>query len=208
MKRTRVAVVDDHSVVRMGLKFTVRLFKDMEFVGEHGGGEGAADFVARVKPDVTLLDIRMPGKDGIAALGEILAADSKAKVVMLTTSGTDEDIYRSLEMGAKGYVLKTEAADDIVAAIRTVAEGGRYVPEPVRVVYERRAAAPAFSDKELETLRLASEGKTNREIAEALEISEITVKVRLSGVFAKLGARDRVDAVNLAVTRGLIPPRA
>ena len=105
MKRIRVAVIDDHSVVRMGLKFTVRLFKDLDFVGEHDSGAGAADFVARVKPDVTLLDIRMPGTDGIAALEEILAANPKAKVVMLTTSGTDEDIYRSLELGAKGYVL-------------------------------------------------------------------------------------------------------
>ena len=208
MKRIRVAVIDDHSVVRMGLKFTVRLFKDLDFVGEHDSGAGAADFVARVKPDVTLLDIRMPGTDGIAALEEILAANPKAKVVMLTTSGTDEDIYRSLEIGAKGYVLKTEAADDIVAAIRTVAGGGRYIPEPVRVIYERRAASPTFSDKEIDTLRLVSEGKQNREIAEALEVSEITVKVRLSGIFAKLGARDRVDAVNRAVERGLIPPRA
>ncbi|MBO4708887.1 MAG: response regulator transcription factor [Kiritimatiellae bacterium] len=208
MKVIRVAVIDDHSVVRMGLKFTVRLFKDLEFVGEHGGGEGAAEFVARVKPDVTLLDIRMPGKDGIAALGEILAADPDAKVVMLTTSGTDEDIYRSLEIGARGYVFKTEAADDIVAAIRAVAAGERYIPEPVRVIYERRAAAPTFSDKEIETLRLAAAGRTNREIAEELEVSEITVKVRISGVFAKLGARDRVDAVNRAVERGLIPPRA
>ena len=132
MKRIRVAVIDDHSVVRMGLKFTVRLFKDLDFVGEHDSGAGAADFVARVKPDVTLLDIRMPGTDGIAALEEILAANPKAKVVMLTTSGTDEDIYRSLEIGAKGYVFKTEAADDIVAAIRTVAGGDRYIPEPVR----------------------------------------------------------------------------
>lgn len=208
MKHVRVAVIDDHSVVRMGLKFTVRLFKDLEFVGEHGGGEGAADFVSRVKPDVTLLDIRMPGTDGIAALGEILAADPNAKVVMLTTSGTDEDIYRALELGAKGYVLKTEAADDIVAAIRAVASGERYIPEPVRVIYERRAAAPAFSDKEIETLRLAAAGRTNREIAQELDISEITVKVRLSGVFVKLGARDRVDAVNRAVARGIIPPRA
>jgi two-component system NarL family response regulator len=150
----------------------------------------------------------MPGTDGIAALEEILAANPNAKVVMLTTSGTDEDIYRSLEIGAKGYVLKTEAADDIVAAIRTVAGGDRYIPEPVRVIYERRAASPTFSDKEIDTLRLVSEGKQNREISEALEVSEITVKVRLSSVFAKLGARDRVDAVNRAVERGLIPPRA
>ncbi|MBQ2346173.1 MAG: response regulator transcription factor, partial [Kiritimatiellae bacterium] len=171
-------------------------------------GEGAAEFVAKAKPDVTLLDIRMPGKDGVGALRDILAADPEAKVVMLTTSGTEEDIYRSLELGAKGYVMKDGDTGEIMEAIRTVAAGGRFVPEPIRVVYERRAAAPEMTERELETLRLAAEGRTNREIAEALGLSEVTVKVRLTGIFAKLGARDRVDAVNRAVARGLVPPRA
>ena len=208
MKKIRVAVIDDHSVVRLGLKFAVRMFKDMEFAGEHPRGEGAAEFVAKAKPDVTLLDIRMPGKDGVGALRDILAADPEAKVVMLTTSGTEEDIYRSLELGAKGYVMKDGDTGEIMEAIRTVAAGGRFVPEPIRVVYERRSAAPEMTERELETLRLAAEGRTNREIAEALGLSEVTVKVRLTGIFAKLGARDRVDAVNRAVARGLIPPRA
>ena len=208
MKKIRVAVIDDHSVVRLGLKFAVRMFKDMEFAGEHSRGEGAAEFVDEAKPDVTLLDIRMPGKDGIEALRDILAAHSDAKVVMLTTSGTDEDIYRSLELGAKGYVMKDGDSGEIMKAIRAVADGGRFIPEDVRVIYDRRAAAPEITGKELETLRLAAEGRTNREIAEALAVSEITVKVRLSGIFTKLGARDRVDAVNRAVERGLIPPRA
>ena len=208
MKKIRVAVIDDHSVVRMGLMFAVRMFKDMEFAGEHPRGEGAAEFVAKAKPDVTLLDIRMPGKDGVGALCDILAADPEAKVVMLTTSGTEEDIYRSLELGAKGYVMKDGDTGEIMEAIRTVAAGGRVVPEPIRVVYERRAAAPEMTEREIETLRLAAEGRTNREIAEALGLSEVTVKVRLTGIFAKLGARDRVDAVNRAVARGLVPPRA
>ena len=132
----------------------------------------------------------------------------EAKVVMLTTSGTEEDIYRSLELGAKGYVMKDGDTGEIMEAIRTVAAGGRFVPEPIRVVYERRAAAPEMTEREIETLRLAAEGRTNREIAEALGLSEVTVKVRLTGIFAKLGARDRVDAVNRAVARGLVPPRA
>ena len=208
MKKIRVAVIDDHSVVRLGLKFAVRMFKDMEFAGEHSRGEGAAEFVDAAKPDVTLLDIRMPGKDGIEALRDILAAHSDAKVVMLTTSGTDEDIYRSLELGAKGYVMKDGDSGEIMKAIRAVADGGRFIPEDVRVIYDRRDAAPEITGKELETLRLAAEGRTNREIAETLAVSEITVKVRLSGIFTKLGARDRVDAVNRAVARGLVPPRA
>lgn len=207
MKKIRVAVIDDHSVVRMGLMFAVRMFKDMEFAGEHPCGEGAAEFVAKAKPDVTLLDIRMPGKDGVGALRDILAADPEAKVVMLTTSGTEEDIYRSLEFGAKGYVMKDGDTGEIMEAIRIVAAGGRFVPEDIQVVYERRAAAPEMTEREIETLRLAAEGRTNREIAEVLGLSEVTVKVRLTGIFAKLGARDRVDAVNRAVARGLVPPR-
>ena len=142
MKKIRVAVIDDHSVVRLGLKFAVRMFKDMEFAGEHPRGEGAAEFVDAAKPDVTLLDIRMPGKDGIEALRDILAAHPDAKVVMLTTSGTDEDIYRSLELGAKGYVMKDGDSGEIMKAIRAVADGGRFIPEDVRVIYDRRAAAP------------------------------------------------------------------
>ena len=208
MKKIRVAVIDDHSVVRMGLRFAVRMFKDMEFAGEHPRGEGAAEFIGKTRPDVTLLDIRMPGKDGIEALRDILAAHPDAKVVMLTTSGTDEDIYRSLELGAKGYVLKDGDSGEIMKAIRTVADGGKFIPEDVRVIYDRRAAAPEITGKEHETLRLVAEWHTNREIAETLAVSEVTVKVRLTGIFTKLGARDRVDAVNRAVERGLIPPRA
>lgn len=208
MKKIRVAVIDDHAVVRMGLKFAVRLYKDLEFAGEHSSGEGAAEFVARTRPDVTLLDIRMPGVDGVCALADILRAVPDAKVVMLTTSGTDEDVYRSLELGARGYLLKTEDSDDIIAAIRTVAAGGRCVPEPVRVVYERRARSAALTPAETDTLRLVAEGRTNREIAAALFVAEITVKVRLSNIFAKLDARDRVEAVNRAVAAGILPPRA
>ena len=147
MKKIRVAVIDYHSVVRMGLRFAVRMCKDMEFAGEHPRGEGAAEFVAKAKPDVTLLDIRMPGKDGVGALRDILAADPEAKVVMLTTSGTEEDIYRSLELGAKGYVMKDGDTGEIMEAIRTVAAGGRFVPEDIQAVYERRAAATEMTGR-------------------------------------------------------------
>ena len=105
-------------------------------------------------------------------------------------------------------MLKDGDSGEIMKAIRTVADGGKFIPEDVRVIYDRRAAAPEITGKELETLRLVAEGHTNREIAETLAVSEVTVKVRLTGIFTKLGARDRVDAVNRAVERGLIPPRA
>ena len=204
----RVAIIDDHVIVRTGLKYLVEADPELELAGEFGGGVGAVDFYRAVKPDVTLLDVRMPDRGGIDVLHDLLEADPDARVVMLTTSGTDEDIYRSLELGAKGYVLKDGDSGEIMKAIRTVADGGKFIPEDVRVIYDRRAAAPEITGKELETLRLVAEGHTNREIAETLAVSEVTVKVRLTGIFTKLGARDRVDAVNRAVERGLIPPRA
>lgn len=208
MKKIRVAIIDDHSIVRLGIELSLRLFKDMEFAGEATNGEHAVDFLARVKPDVTLLDIRMPLKNGIDALAEILAANPAAKVIMLTTSGTDEDIYRALKLGAKGYVLKAEKANDVIEAIRTVAAGGTYIPAPVRVIYDRRAEQPTLKQAEIETLGMAAKGMNNSEIATALGLAPVTIKVRMSAIFAKLNVTDRVSAVNEAIARGILPPRA
>ena len=168
MGKIRVAVVDDHAVVRMGLKFALATLDDIEFAGEHGDGEDAAKFVRELKPDVTLLDIRMPKKDGIEALEEILDANPEAKVVMLTTSSTEEDIYRSLKLGAKGYVLKDRDPQNIVDAIRLVAAGDSYIPDEVRELYEIRSKEPELTPRENETLQLLVSGKCNREIAAAL----------------------------------------
>ena len=204
MKKISVAVIDDHAVVRMGLKYALSAFKDLEFSGEYGDGEGAADFVKRLQPDVTLLDIRMAKKDGIEALGEILAAVPEAKVIMLTTSMTEEDVFRSLESGAEGYVLKDRDPQCIVDAIRTVAEGGKYVPEEVRAIYEARRLAPGLTPREHEALKLLAKGKSNREIAADLGVSEDGAKIHLKHVFSKLDAKDRIEAVAIAIRRGLV----
>lgn len=206
MKKIRIAVIDDHAVVRMGLKYALGIFKDLEFAGEHSDGEGAVDFVAKIKPDVVLLDIRMPGKDGVAALRDILAANPSQKVVMLTTVGTEEDVYQSLTLGAKGYVMKDSAPNNIVDAIRTVAEGGKYVPSEIRDLYEARKNSPELTPRELETLTLLSKGLSNREIASRLGISEDGAKIHLKHVNEKLEAKDRVDAVAIGIRRGLIRP--
>ena len=129
MKKIKVAIVDDHAVVRMGMKYALSVFKDLEFVGEHPDGEGAVEFVRRIDPDVLLLDIRMPVKDGVSALREILADDPSRKVMMLTTAGTEEEVYQSLKLGAKGYVMKDSAPGEIVDAIRAIAAGGECVPD-------------------------------------------------------------------------------
>lgn len=204
MKRIRVAVVDDHAIVRVGLKCTIQAFKELEFAGAHADGEGAADFVAAVRSDITLLDIRMPHKDGVAALGEILARDPSAKVIMLTTAGTEEDVYRSLELGAKGYVLKDGDTENIIEAIRTVAAGGTYVPEEIRRIYESRCGRESLTERESLALRLLADGRTNREIAAAMGISEDGVKGHLRHINEKFGTKDRVEAVAVAIRRGII----
>lgn len=204
MKVIRVAVIDDHAVVRMGLKYALSVFKDIQFAGEHPDGEGAAAFVEKTGPDVVLLDIRMPGKDGVAALKEILAARPDRKVIMLTTAGTEEDVYQSLTIGAKGYVMKDSAPGNIVDAIRAVAEGRTYVPEEIRKLYEARSHAPELTPRELETLQLLAQGLSNREIAARLGVSENGAKVHLKHVNEKLDAKDRVDAVAIGLRKGLL----
>ena len=207
-KRIKVFVIDDHAVVRLGLKMAFKLTQDLELVGELSGGEGAGAAVEKAAADVTLLDIRMPRVDGIVALREIRAANPEAKVVMLTTSGTDESVYQALEAGAAGYVMKDAGSEAILEAVRTVAAGGRYVPEAIQMVYDRRAAAPVLTPREAESLTLMSRGSSNREIAKALGVSEACVKVHLQHVFEKLGVHDRVGAVRNAIQRGLVEPEA
>lgn len=206
MKRIRVAVVDDHGVVRMGLKYTLSLFKDIEFAGDKANGEGAAEFIRKVSADVTLLDIRMPEKDGVTVLGEILSEMPEAKVVMLTTSATEEDIYQSLRLGAKGYVLKDRDPEAIVKAVRAVAEGGDYVPDDIKAIYKAREREPELTATEAEGLRLLAEGLTNKAIAAKIGVSEDAVKVRLKHAYEKLGVSDRAGAIALAIRKGIAKP--
>lgn len=204
MKKIRVAVIDDHAVVRMGLKFALKLDKGFEFAGELAGGEGAGDFVVSSGADVTLLDVRMPHVDGIAALKDIRAKKPDAKVVMLTTAGTDEAVYQSIEAGAMGYVLKDDGSDVISEAVRTVMSGEKYIPDKIRMVYERRAASPSLTPRERQAMEMLAQGSTNKEIGVALGVSEVCAKVHLQHAFEKLGVHDRVAAVRAAMQRGIV----
>ena len=204
MKKIRIAVVDDHAVVRMGLKYALSVFKDLEFAGEFSDGEGALGFVEKTKPDVLLMDIRMPGKGGVEALREIIAAHPQQKVVMLTTVGTEEDVYQALNAGAKGYVMKDSAPNNIVDAIRAVAEGGSYIPKELKALYQARRDSPELTPRELEALTFLSQGLSNREIAAKLGISEDGAKIHLKHVNEKLGAKDRVDAVAIGLKKGIL----
>ena len=202
----RVAIVDDHVIVRTGLKYLIEADSELELAGEFGGGVGAADFVAQVRPDVTLLDVRMPDKGGIDVLREILAADPQARVVMLTTSDVEEDVFRAIEDGALGYVMKESPVEVIGAAIRSAMAGDVFMTDEVRRIYETRKSAKGLSAREAEALVLAAKGAGNREIAAAMSLSENSVKMFLKRAFFKLGASNRAEAVQLAVRRGLIPP--
>ena len=202
----RVAIIDDHVIVRTGLKYLIEADPELELAGELGGGVGAADFVARVRPDVTLLDVRMPDRGGIEVLHEVLAADPHARVVMLTTSDVEEDVFRAIEDGALGYVMKESPIEVIGAAIRSAMAGDVFMTDEVRRIYETRKSAKGLSAREAEALVLAAKGAGNREIAAAMSLSENSVKMFLKRDFFKLGASNRAEAVQLAVRRGLIPP--
>ncbi len=206
MKKIKVVLIDDHAVVRMGLKYALSLFKDIEFAGELSDGEGAAEFVKEKKADVTLLDIRMPGKDGIAALSEILASDPAAKVIMLTTSSMEEDVFRSIKLGAKGYVLKDRNPENIVKAVREVYGGGTFIPDDIQAIYKTRSEEPELTPSEMEAIELLVQGMSNKAMADKLGITEDGVKVRLKHAYEKLGVNDRSGAMAAALRRGLARP--
>ena len=200
----KVAIIDDHSVVRMGFKYMLAFAKDMKLVGEATGGEGAAKFVAECRPDVVLLDVRMPDVDGIAALSEILSSAPQTKVIMLTTSDTEEDVYRALSLGAKGYILKETEPNVLLDSIRAVASGGMCVPDAIRRIYEARASEKSLTAREREILRYISKGFSNDEIGKQLGISANTVKAHVASILSTLGAGDRAESVAIGIQRGLI----
>ena len=200
----RVAVIDDHAVVRMGLKYAISLEGDMEFAGELTDGEGAAAFVATEKPDVVLLDIRMPKVDGIAALESILKVKPSAKVIILTTSEADDDVYKAIKLGAKGYVVKDRDSSSILTAIRQVASGGKYFPDEVMELFRERSMTPDLTAREQEVLELMAKGLSNQEIGDVLSISPESVKIHLKHIFEKLGVSTRVEAMSEAIRRGFV----
>ena len=200
----KVVIIDDHVVVRAGLRYIIEADPELEFIGEFGGGLGAAEFVMYNNPDVVLLDVRMPDRNGIDALKDILAADPKRRVVMLTTSDAEEDVFRAIEEGALGYVMKDSEIEVISAAIRSAMAGEVFMTDDVRRIYETRKGSKGLSAREAEVLKLAAKGDGNKEIAAAMGLSENSVKMFMKRAFFKLGASSRAEAVQLAVRRGLI----
>ena len=200
----RVAIIDDHAIVRMGLKYSLSLEPDFEFAGEHSGGEGAGEFVARVRPDVVLLDVRMPVVNGIEALEDIRRKAPDVKVLMLTTSDGAEDVFRSMNKGARGYMVKDESGEDLHVAIRTVASGEVFLPKRIKAIYDDRKKRPSLSEREIEIVRLVAKGFSNDELAERLHLSPDTIKAHLRHIYEKLGVESRVEAVTEAMRTGLV----
>ena len=204
VQRSRVLVVDDHALFRTGVANIINQESDLVVVAEAGNGAEAVDAFVQHRPDVTLLDLRMPVMEGVEAVRRIRAIDPHARVIVLTTYDTDEDISRALKAGAKAYVLKDISAEALVSCIHDVLAGKTYLAPAAAAKLAEGVTRVQLTPRELSSLRLLAEGKANKEIAQQLDISERTVKTHLGHLFEKLGVTNRTEAVNVATRRGLV----
>lgn len=202
--KIRILIADDHFLVRMGLVALVNMEPDMEVIGEAGDGAHAVEIFEKLKPDLALMDLRMPGKDGIEATSEIRRKFPTASILMLTTYDGDDDIHRALEAGAQGYVLKNSTRESLIPALRAVAAGRQWIPKDIASRLASRRTFEELTPREIEVLHELARGMANKEIAETLGISEYTVKGHLKNILGKLRVADRTEAVTTAIVRGII----
>src|SRR5205807_911787 len=206
IKKPRIAVLiaDDHSVVREGLASLIGRKADMTVVAEAANGREAVELWKQHHPDVTLLDLRMPELDGVGAIKAIRADDEDARIVVLTTFDGDEDIYRAIQAGAKGYLLKDVPREALIDSIRRVHAGETCVPVHLANKLAERVGSESLSEREIDVLKLMAQGKSNKEIGSMLFISSGTVKSHVKSIFAKLNVNSRAEAVANAAHRALI----
>ncbi len=202
--RIGVLIADDHGVVREGLVAMIRRKADMTVVGEARNGREAVQLWKQHQPAVTLLDLRMPELDGVNVIKEIRCLDDKARIIVLTTFDGDEDIYRAIQAGAKGYLLKDAPREALMDSIRRVHNGETCLPIHLAAKLADRISGEALSAREIEVLQLMAQGKSNKEIGSALFISEGTVKSHGKRIFGKMNVLSRTEAVACATRRGLI----
>jgi two-component system NarL family response regulator len=200
----RILIADDHHVLRDGLAAIIRQEIDLDVVGEVGDGRQAVELWKKQRPDVTLMDLRMPGLDGVNSIYEIRAFDPGARIIVLTTFDGDEDIYRGLRAGAKSYLLKDVRREELFQCIREVHAGRTFVPPAIAAKLAERLPGDELSPRELEVLRLLAEGKPNKLIGVALSITEVTVKSHVQSLFKKLNVLSRTEAIAVANRRGLL----
>lgn len=200
----RVLIVDDHPIVQAGLRAVLADYPDLTVVGECGDGARAVELTRELRPDVVLMDLKMPHMDGVAATADVAAAGSR--VVILTTFDTDRDILRAIEAGATAYLLKDAPGADLVRAIRAAAAGQSVLAPPVATRLLDAVRRPVLTDREVEILRLVALGQSNLEIGAELQVSTATIKSHLANLFAKLDVTDRTAAVIEAQRRGWLSP--
>jgi two-component system, NarL family, response regulator len=203
-KVIRVIVIDDHPVVREGLVAMIARQPDMSVVAQGENGQEAIALFKEHRPDVSLIDLRMPGISGIAAILAIREEFPQSRIIVLTTYDGDEDIYRALKAGVKAYLLKDVFREELLGAIRAVHAGRRHIPVAVATRLAERVASPDLTSREIEVLKLIAKGSSNKEIAHQLAITEGTVKGHVNNILSKMGVDDRTEAAMSALRRGII----
>jgi two-component system NarL family response regulator len=203
-KKIRIMVIDDQAVVRQGFVSLISTVLDMEIVAEGSNGREAVELFRQHQPDITLIDLRMPLMSGVEAIAEIRREFPGARIIVLTTYDGDEDIYRSVQAGAQGYLLKDMFFEELESAIRKVHGGARLIPGSVAERLAARMSSSELTSRELEVLRQIVDGKSNKEIANVLSISEATVKSHINNILSKLGVSDRTQAATRALQRGIV----
>ncbi len=199
----RILLVEDHFLARTALR-SILSGKGMTVVGEADNGEQAISLYQKLRPDVTLMDLRMAGVNGFDAIAAIRRLNRAAKIVVLTNYEGSEDVYRALRCGAMAYLTKDASGQEVVSAIQTVHLGSRYLPREVRDRLAERMPCTELTPREQQVLKLISQGNSNREIASTLQIAEKTVRIHVSSVLEKMGARDRTQAAIYAIQRGFV----
>jgi two-component system NarL family response regulator len=200
----RVLIVDDHAIVRKGLATIINSDPEMTVIAQAEDGQQAIALYREHQPDITLMDLRMPNMGGVEAISAICAEFKQARITVLTTYDGDEEIFRGLQAGAQGYLLKDAKPGELLNAIRAIHNGQKYLPPAVGAKLFQRMSHPELSERELEVLRLMAQGMGNQDIGVALSIGESTVKSHVNRILSKLGVSDRTQAVIVAFKRGLV----
>lgn len=201
----RLLIVEDHLIARVGLKAILSTQADMAVVGEAAGGREALEAHAALSPDVTLMDLRLPGTTGADVMAAIRRRMPEARFIALSTYSGDVDVTRALDAGASAYLTKDVLDTELIRAIRTVHSGGTYLSPTVQAILTSRPSGPALTAREYEVLTLIVRGLGNKQIADELGIAEYTVKNHAKNLFTKLGVEDRTEAATTALRRGLVP---
>lgn len=201
----RVLVVEDHNVVRQGLVALLKVIEGLEVVGEAADGVEAITQFRKHRPAITLIDLRLPRLSGVEVIQRLRSEDPNARFIVLTTYDGDEDIYRALKAGAKAYLLKGMTTEELVAAIRAVHAGHSHIPPAIAARLAERVGTEDLTQREFDVLEQIVEGKSNKEIGTALDISEATVKTHINSLLSKLGVTDRTQAATAAIRRGIVP---